>query len=142
MTIGLPVFAGGTGGIGRFAGPTGGYLIGFLPAVFVIGVISAKGRGKIVWDVIAMVVGTLMIYFLGVSWLKAVTGWTYAKALAAGAAPFIIGDAVKIAAAVPIARVLRPIKPQAHYWTLVATMSIRGKLQRIRARPGTFPWPA
>jgi biotin transport system substrate-specific component len=39
-SLGLPVFAGGVGGIGRFVGPTGGYLLGFLPAVYVIGWIS------------------------------------------------------------------------------------------------------
>ena len=44
--LGLPVFAGGVGGIGRFAGPTGGYLLGFLPAVYVIGLISKKEEKK------------------------------------------------------------------------------------------------
>jgi len=42
--LGLPVFAGGVGGIGRFAGPTGGYLLGFLPAVYVIGWISGTSQ--------------------------------------------------------------------------------------------------
>ncbi len=42
--LGLPVFAGGLGGIGRLVGPTGGYLVGFLPAVFVIGWITEKAK--------------------------------------------------------------------------------------------------
>ena len=48
--LGLPVFAGGTGGIGRFVGPTGGYLIGYLPAVWVIGWIAQTGRHRLLYD--------------------------------------------------------------------------------------------
>ena len=106
---GLPVFAGGLGGIGRIVGPTGGYLIGYLPAVFLIGWISAKGKGKAIFDVLAMIIGTAVIYAMGVSWLKVLTGMTWGKALAVGMLPFLIGDALKIAAAVPIAKALRPI---------------------------------
>lgn len=120
---GLPVFAGGTGGIGRFAGPTGGYLIGFLPAVFVIGMISKSGRlqtrddikgstslGKQpVIDVLAMICGTVVIYAVGIVQLKIVTGMPLGKSLAVGMYPFLLGDALKIAAAVPIAKALRPL---------------------------------
>jgi len=110
--LGLPVFAGGTGGLGRFAGPTGGYLVGFLPGVFIIGWISKKGKARPFYDVAAMVAGSIIIYGLGVTWLKMVTGMTLAKTLAVGVIPFLIGDALKIAAAVPIARVLRPMLGQ------------------------------
>ena len=48
---GLPVFAGGMGGIGRIVGPTGGYLIGYLPAVFIIGYLSQKGAARISIDI-------------------------------------------------------------------------------------------
>ena len=44
---GLPVFAGGTGGVGRLFGPTGGYLMGFVPAVFITGWLSEKGRHRV-----------------------------------------------------------------------------------------------
>ena len=106
---GLPVFAGGTGGIGRLAGPTGGYLVGFLPAVWAVGVFSRLGRGRVVYDVIGMILGTALIYLLGVTWLKIVTGLAPAKALAAGMLPFLPGDAAKIAAAAVIARAVRPV---------------------------------
>ena len=106
---GLPVFAGGMGGIGRIIGPTGGYLVGYLPAVFLAGFISEKGGGRIVVDVLAMICGTLVLYACGVSWLKILTGMDWLKALAAGMFPFLIGDAVKIAAAALIAKSLRPI---------------------------------
>jgi polyribonucleotide nucleotidyltransferase len=49
---GLPVFAGGLGGISRFIGPTGGYLIGYLPAVFLIGTMSQKANPRVVSDVL------------------------------------------------------------------------------------------
>ena len=106
---GLPVFAGGLGGISRFIGPTGGYLIGYLPAVFLIGTISQKANPRVVSDVLAMICGTLVLYACGVSWLKIATGLPPAKALALGMYPFLIGDALKIAAAAVIARALRPV---------------------------------
>ena len=107
--LGLPVFAGGVGGIGRFAGPTGGYLLGYLPAVYVIGWISKKSKGRVAVDVLAMVSGSIIIYTCGVSWLKILSGMTLAKTLIVGMYPFILGDGIKIAAAVPIAKALRPI---------------------------------
>jgi biotin transport system substrate-specific component len=106
---GLPVFAGGTGGIGRFAGPTGGFLLGYLPVVFVIGLIAEGGRGRMRWDVAAMILGAAVLYACGVSWLKAVTAMPWAKAFAVGMYPFLPGDALKIAAAALIAKSIRPI---------------------------------
>lgn len=107
--LGLPVFAGGIGGIGRFAGPTGGYLLGFVPAVYVIGWISKRAGERIIFDVIAMFCGSIIIYACGVTWLKILTSMTLSKALAVGMYPFIPGDILKIAAAVPIAKALRPV---------------------------------
>ncbi len=106
---GLPVFAGGLGGIGRIVGPTGGYLIGYLPTVYIIGKISARTHQRAGADVLAMVCGTIVLYACGVTWLKIVTGMAPAKALAAGMFPFLIGDALKIVAATAIARALRPV---------------------------------
>jgi len=108
-TLGLPVFAGGLGGIGRIVGPTGGYLIGYLPTVFLIGKISGRANPGVIFDVLAMICGTIVLYGFGITWLKIVTGMTLAKALAVGMFPFLIGDAIKIAAAAAIAKALRPI---------------------------------
>ncbi|MEZ4528733.1 MAG: biotin transporter BioY [Desulfobacterales bacterium] len=113
--IGLPVFAGGTGGIGRIIGPTGGYLLSYLPAVFLIGTISEKSRGKVLFDIFAMICGSIVVYLFGVSWLKAMTGMDWAKALSLGMLPFLPGDAVKIAAAVSIAKTLRPFVSCKYY---------------------------
>lgn len=107
--LGLPVFAGGTGGIGRFVGPTGGYLLGYLPAVYIIGRICETAPKKAVFDFTAAVCGSLVVYACGVPWLKLLTGMTWTKTLAAGMLPFLPGDALKVIAAVPVAALLRPI---------------------------------
>ena len=106
---GLPVFSGGRGGIGHIVGPTGGYLVGFLPAAYLVGVVSSRGRNRVVFDVAGMLLGTAAIYVPGVAWLKLTTGMSLTKALALGMVPFLIGDALKIAVAVPLARKLRPL---------------------------------
>jgi biotin transport system substrate-specific component len=106
---GLPVFSGGRGGLGHVIGPTGGYLVGYLPAVFLIGVLAEKGRGRAVFDLMGMLLGTAVIYGLGVPWLKLVTGMSVSKTLAVGMVPFLLGDAIKIAVAIPLAGKLRPM---------------------------------
>jgi len=107
--VGLPVFAGATGGIGRILGPTGGYLLGYLPAVWVTGFI-AGGEGK-KWhrDAAAAVCGSLIVYACGVPWLKGITGMTWGASLGVGMLPFLAGDAAKVAAAVWVIRVVRPV---------------------------------
>lgn len=107
--LGLPVFAGGTGGIGRFAGPTGGYLVGYMPAVLVIGGLSHWGPPRKILDAAAVVAGTLVLYLCGVSWLKVVTGMTWTKTLMVGMVPFLPGDAAKMVAAVFLAAALRRV---------------------------------
>lgn len=106
---GLPVFAGGTSGIGKLFGPTGGYLLGYLPCVFVTAGMSKILGKKMSSDVIAMLAGSLVIYAAGVPWLKVVTAMTFEKAIAVGMMPFLIGDGLKIMAAAFIARALRPV---------------------------------
>jgi biotin transport system substrate-specific component len=107
--VGLPVFAGGTGGIGRIFGPTGGFLLGYLPVVFLVGRMGERLPRRMVWDVAAMITGAMVLYACGVSWLAGVTGLPVGKALALGMAPFLPGDALKIAAAGMIARAVRPV---------------------------------
>jgi biotin transport system substrate-specific component len=107
--LGLPVFAGGVGGIGRFAGPTGGYLLGYLPAVFVIGFIANVSKTNAIKDLLAMICGSFIIYICGLSWLNILTGMTLGKTFAVGMYPFLPGDALKMAAAIPIAKALRPV---------------------------------
>ncbi len=108
-SLGLPVFAGGAAGIGRVMGPTGGYLMGYLPAAFLIAVISEKGRGRVPADVLAMICGSAVVYAAGAGWLKLVAGLGWKEAAVAGVLPFLPGDALKIAAAVPVVKSLRPV---------------------------------
>ena len=107
--LGLPVFAGATGGIGRFLGPTGGYLMGYVPAVLLVSWAGQRFGRRLSLEVCALIMATLIIYLCGVCWLKAVTGMPWSRAVSVGMLPFLPGDAVKIAAALPIARSLRPI---------------------------------
>jgi biotin transport system substrate-specific component len=107
--LGLPVFAAGSGGLGRIFGPTGGYLIGYLPAVVLTGFISHKGQYRALWDVVAMICAMVAVYAIGLIWLKTVTGMDWVKTISAGMLPFLIGDALKITAAVPVAKAVRPL---------------------------------
>ncbi len=53
-SVGLPVFSGGTGGFAKLAGPTGGYLVGYIPAVIVFGLISKLGKGKWIFNILIL----------------------------------------------------------------------------------------
>jgi biotin transport system substrate-specific component len=107
--IGMPVFAGGKGGFAHFFGPTGGYLFGYVVAAWITGFISERSRGLLVLDILAVVVGSLTIYTLGVPWLKMVTQMSWPKTFMVGVIPFLIGDAMKAAVALVLARSVRPI---------------------------------
>jgi len=107
--IGMPVFSGGRGGFAHFFGPTGGYLFGYLLASWLTGVISERSHGNLIWEIIAVIVGSLAIYSLGVPWLKTVTQISWPKAFIVGMVPFLIGDAVKASVAILLARAVRPI---------------------------------
>lgn len=96
--VGLPVFSGFEGGLQKIAGVTGGYIIGYIPCAYIIGLITNK------WDKIlsypaAMVLGTAVCYIVGTAWFMFQTKMSLAAALLVCVVPFLIGDAVKIAAA-------------------------------------------
>lgn len=110
---GLPVFSGGGAGLGHFFGPTGGYLISYLPAVFLVGFVAKRSDSLIVRGG-SLVGAHAIIYCLGVTWLKVATGMSFAKAFTVGMVPFLVGDAIKIVAAVLIARAIAPIIGDKH----------------------------
>jgi biotin transport system substrate-specific component len=93
--LGLPVFAGGASGIGVIAGPTGGYLIGFILAAFFIGLLIQFLGRKFYWYLLAMLLGILIIYILGVLQLACINQLSLVKAILIGAAPFIAVDIIK-----------------------------------------------
>ncbi len=107
--IGLPVFAGGRGGFAHFMGPTGGYLFGYLFASWITGFVSERSRGRMIRDIFAVIIGSLVIYALGVPWLKMLTQVSWTKALMVGVLPFLIGDAIKASVVLILARAIRPI---------------------------------
>jgi len=106
---GLPVFAGGTSGIGKVFGPTGGYLISYLPAAFFTSVISGRAEKGLIRDCTAVIAGMAVVYMFGVTWLKWVLAVSWDKALAVGMYPFLAGAVIKMVAAIIIARKLRPL---------------------------------
>lgn len=106
--IGLPVFAGGKAGLGTLMGPSGGYLIGFIVAAYVIGkIMEVRKEPGIAWIGLSLVVGNLVIYALGVAQLSLVAHISITKALLVGVVPFLIGDLLKIVTATLIALKLR-----------------------------------
>jgi len=107
--MGMPVFAGGKGGFAHILGPTGGYLLGFLLAAWLTGFISERSRGHLIWEIFAILAGSVAIYSLGIPWLKMVTKMSWPKTFIVGLVPFLIGDAVKASAALVLARAVRPI---------------------------------
>jgi len=89
---------GGTIGVARLVGPTGGYLIGFVVAAFVVGWLAERGWDKRVGTaIIAMLAGSVVMYVFGLAWLSRFV--PEGTVLQVGLYPFIVGDLVKIAAA-------------------------------------------
>jgi biotin transport system substrate-specific component len=92
---GLPVFAGGKSGIVTLFGPTGGYLFGFLAAVYFVGLLSELRHKRSLFQAAsALVIGNMIIYVFGLLWLARFVGET--RSLELGLFPFLIGDALKI----------------------------------------------
>ncbi|ANN68034.1 biotin transporter BioY [Bordetella bronchialis] len=113
--IGLPVLPGGRGGLGVYAGPTGGFLIGMLVGAALCGAIAQRvgrsGAGTLPailgYFGAALAGGLVVVYAVGIPWLAAIAGMTLAKA-AAAMAVFLPGDIAKaIVAAVVTQRVRR-----------------------------------
>lgn len=100
--LGLPVFAGGTGGPAVLAGPTAGYLLGFLPAAWIAG--QAAGRGLIAQAAL-LLAAHLAVFLPGLAWLAGFTGLE--RAWMAGFVLFIPGTLVKSGLALALLRALR-----------------------------------
>lgn len=106
--LGLPVFAGGAGGFAVIAGPGGGYLLGYLLAAAVAGLIFRPGKKisktlLLLMVSIASLIAAAVIYIPGLFWLKLNLGLEWRETLKIGIFPFIAGDLIKTAAVVAIA---------------------------------------
>jgi biotin transport system substrate-specific component len=97
---GAPILAGGAGGSEKVIGATGGYLVGFVVASYFVGQIAQRsGTKKVRATILAYVVGSVIIYTLGALWLAQFTGNGLTWAISNGVLPFLVGDAIKAAAA-------------------------------------------
>jgi biotin transport system substrate-specific component len=96
--IGLPLLSGGYGGAGVFAGVSAGYLIGWIPGAFVVGLIAHSGRGISWWRVAigGVIGGILVIYFFGIPVQAAVTHLPLGQTILTSLV-FVPGDLIKIA---------------------------------------------
>ena len=96
---GVPVFAEFSGGVSKLVGPTGGYLIGYIPTVFIIGYYLEKTSFTIKNALIANIIGMFITLIFGTAWLKVAANLSWTAAFMAGFAPFIIGGFIKAALA-------------------------------------------
>ncbi|MBQ0984678.1 biotin transporter BioY [Streptomyces sp. F63] len=97
---GLPVFSGATGGLSTVLGATGGYLLGFVVAGYLVGALAQRGADRrVAGTLLAYLAGSAAIYALGVPVLAAVTHQSLAWAVLHGLVPFLVGDVLKAVAA-------------------------------------------
>jgi biotin transport system substrate-specific component len=110
--VGLPVYSDHTAGAAVLLGPTGGYIIGFvLAAAFTGWLAERRWERRFLAGMLAFVAGSVVVFLVGLPWLKVSLGLTWSQTLAGGLYPFVIGGVIK---AVVAALVLRGA------WALVA----------------------
>lgn len=100
--LGFDVFQSSTAdlnGVSYMMGSTGGYLLGYVMATVVLGVLARRGWDRsVLWMALAMLIGNVVLYVPGLAWLGALYGWDQ-QIVAWGLTPFIFGDALKLALA-------------------------------------------
>lgn len=104
---GIPVFSGYSAGPEKLFGMTGGYLIGFIPMALISGIFIDRFWKKIPLQAAGMILGLLVCYVFGTTWLAIMGGMTFSAALKAGVLPFVIFDLIKIAVSISIGRAVR-----------------------------------
>ncbi len=109
--VGLPVFSNFKSGAAVLTGPTGGFIIGYIPAVFVQALFTNKFSTKKTAYVFGIIMGTIIIYGFGLAWFMVMMKdkYTFQQAMSACVYPFLIGDTVKTILAVSIGYKLRPL---------------------------------
>ena len=121
---GIPVFAGYSAGIAKLAGPTGGYLIGYIPMALIAGAVysglgkNEKGMRKILAILGGAVLGTMILYALGTFWFCMESGNDLKAVLGICVIPFLPGDAIKTAAVAVIIPALETALSKSGTWTM------------------------
>ena len=101
--VGVPVCAGYTPALPKLLGPTGGYLVGYIPLAFICGALyslwgkNARGVKKYAVMLLAMTAGTVVLYAFGTAWFCILNNVGVLYALSLCVVPFLLGDAIKIA---------------------------------------------
>ena len=112
--VGLPFYAEGSSGWEVVRGATGGYLIGFIVAAWLVGKLAERRQDRTVATAVPLfLLGSVVIYLFGVPWLAASLGVNGTEAMVLGLVPFIVGDLLKVA----VAGLLLPAT-----WTLVTRL--------------------
>ncbi len=103
---GLPVFSGFSGGIAKLAGPTGGYLVGFIFLILISGYFMHFKKS--VWlEISGMVIGMILAYLFGTIWFCIQMHTTIIYALTVCVSPFLIGDMFKIILAAKLGPIIQ-----------------------------------
>lgn len=105
--VGMPVFNGFKGGLGVVAGPTGGYIAGYLPLVILSGLAVTFAPENRVLQYLGMVLATSVLYILGTAWFCFQSGNPLDMAVQTCVLIFIPGDLLKMAAAITVGPMLR-----------------------------------
>ena len=111
--VGLPVFSNFAGGLGKLAGPTGGYIIGYIPLALIAGWFVQRFPRSRAMQLLGMVLATAVLYAFGTAWICVQAGYEVAAALGVCVFPFVPGDLVKITAALAVGPVLQSRLAQA-----------------------------
>lgn len=117
--VGMPVFSGMSGGLGVVIGPTGGYIVGFLPSAILMGLYMKKFGITISHAIVANLIGMVVTLVFGTVWLKIIADLTWTAAFMGGVAPFVIVGVIKAVLAAWFGVVVRRRLEKAHL--IVAT---------------------
>ena len=109
--VGIPVFSGFSGGFGKIAGPTGGYMLGYIFMALIAGWFIHRFYNRIPLQFLGMLLGLAVLYVFGTSWLAVSAGMGFQAALAAGVLPFIVFDLIKIIIAIALGRTVKKRVP-------------------------------
>ena len=119
--VGLPVFQSFTGGVGIVFGPTGGYILGFIPCALIIGYYLQKTSTTIFHAIVANILGMFVTLAFGATWLKILNDLSWEAAFLAGVVPFLIVGVVKAVIAAFVGVIVHQRLTQAKLLTKLAS---------------------